>query len=339
MQRNERLLSVDLLRIVSITIVIFSHYSIYPPLDLGGTTGVVLFFMVSGFCMAYSTEGRSGGQFVSARLKRLVPEFLICATITALIEGAWPEIRPDRMQFARDYFYNIGCLPFGNVVCDGIMHIKLGAPINYVLVDGAYWSLLVEFRFYFLLWLLVYVVRFPWPGLLMATLAVAAGLGVVLPFVSKANDFLQYLSFFAFGMAIRDVRDGNRLGYLVAGLAFASFVFNSIMGTDASSMPLRGLSLSYAMCFFAFPLIIWITGGRTSSKTAGTLGLISYPLYLLHQDVGYMLIDALGSSMPILMSKFLTILVVISLAYSVQIASRAASRRIKGWSYSRQTSE
>jgi peptidoglycan/LPS O-acetylase OafA/YrhL len=330
MKRDERLLSVDLLRIASITIVIFSHYSIFPPLDVGGTTGVVLFFMISGFCMAYSTEGRTGGEFIWARLERLVPEFLICVTITALVEGAWPEISPDRVQFMRDYFYNIGCLPLGNVLCDGVMRIKSGAPINYVLVDGAYWSLLVEFRFYFLLWLLVYVVRVRRPGLMMAALAVVAGLGVTLPLVSRANDFLQYLSFFAFGMAIRDLRDGKRSGYLVGAMAVVSFMSNSMMGTDAPSMPLGiGIHTSYAMCFVVFPFVIWFIGDRKSGSTAARLGLISYPLYLLHQDVGYILIDTTGMFMPVIAAKGLTILAMLIAAFLIQLASRSVVRWLR----------
>lgn len=329
MKLDERLLSVDILRIASICIVIFSHYSFYPRADIGGTTGVVLFFMISGFCMAYSTEGRTGSGFILARVKRLAPEFFVCVTITALIEGAWPDIRPDRAQMARDYLFNVVCLPTGNIFCDAVMQVRTGAPVNYVLVDGAYWSLLVEFRYYILLWFLAYVVRVPRPAIVMAVLAVASGFSADLPFASKANDFAQYLSFFAFGMAVRDLRDGNRCGYLIGVLAIASFVFNSMMGTKAYSMPLGdGVLLRYAACFVVFPSIIWLAGQRKSGKICATLGLISYPLYLLHQDVGFIMIDCLSVSMSSVEAKIFTVVVMIVAAYFIQLASRSTVRWI-----------
>jgi peptidoglycan/LPS O-acetylase OafA/YrhL len=323
MKQGERLLSIDILRIISISIVIFSHYTFFPAADVGGTTGVVLFFMVSGFCMAYSTEGRTGHGFLLSRAKRLFPEFFICVTISALIEGAWPDIRPDRIQSFRDYVLNVACLPVGNIICDAAMQLKGEKPVEYVMVDGAYWSLIVELRYYILLWFLAYAMRVPWPGIVMGILAVAAGFGTGIPLASRPYDFVQYLSFFAFGMGIRDLRDGRSLGYAVAALATASFLFNSMMGTDADSMPFsNGINPAYAACFIAFPFLIYLLQNRRSGDITVTLGLITYPLYLLHQDVGFIFIETLSKTVPVLPAKIITVLTIAALAYLVNRASK-----------------
>jgi peptidoglycan/LPS O-acetylase OafA/YrhL len=53
-------LGVDVLCVFSVTLVVLSHYGLLGG-GVGGTHGVVIFFMISGYCMRYSTQGRTGG--------------------------------------------------------------------------------------------------------------------------------------------------------------------------------------------------------------------------------------------------------------------------------------
>lgn len=88
-------------------LVVLSHYDLLGGFLLGGTHGVALFFMVSGYCMYYSTHGRTGLDFLKARFWRLVPIFVICATVTALIETF--NTMPERSQTFKSYLANIFC--------------------------------------------------------------------------------------------------------------------------------------------------------------------------------------------------------------------------------------
>lgn len=282
---------IDLLRILSFLIVLGSHYEIWPEYDLGGTRGVAIFFMVSGFCMGYSLQGRSGFQYLSARFWRLVPILLVCMTITAAFEGSLYWLRPDRTQSALDFLKNAVCLPSGNLFCDGLGFVILGRPISFRWVDGAYWSLLVEIRFYVLLWLLVYVLRIRSCGLVVAALACLAPLNYDFPLLSKGLDFLPYLSFFAFGMGVREFLDGKPHGIATAALAFFSFVANTWLGAEAISMKFDWSGfLAYAACFPVFLLPVMLLR-RVPSGGMAVLGLMTYPCYLLHQDIGYIIIE------------------------------------------------
>jgi peptidoglycan/LPS O-acetylase OafA/YrhL len=320
---SSRSAGIDLLRILSVAVVIFSHYAVYPPLDFGGTRGVVIFFMVSGFCMAYSIQGRTGTQYLMARILRLVPTFLICASITTIVEQTWPGLRPDRLHSWLDYFKNLVCLPFGNVMCDGYYQFVRGQPVDYQWVDGAYWSLLVELRFYLLLWLIFFVLRLKSVGLVIAGISFLAAAKLNVPLISKGDDFLPYLSFFSFGLAVRSINDGDRWGLLTAALALGSFAICSIVGVSSPSLPLNTANfLGYFACFAIFVVVLRLAGDW-HSQLIGRIGVLTYPIYLLHQDVGFVIIAGFAPLTGAIWAKLFAVTAVVSLAVGVEhIVSR-----------------
>jgi peptidoglycan/LPS O-acetylase OafA/YrhL len=289
---ENRYAGIDLLRGFSALLVVLSHYGVLRGFFLGGTHGVAIFFIVSGYCMSYSTRDRSGGQFMAARLWRLVPTLVVCATITHVLESTLPEIRPDRLQTVKDYVANLACLPNANVVCDVWYDLRRGHAVSYNWVDGAYWSLLVEFRFYLLLWALFYVLKLGNIAFWVATLGLLAPLGASTPWISGAQDFLLYLAFFAFGLAYRQWCEGERGAGAIVVYAFAVFLFDCILGSPGLSMSLnKANALSYAFCFVIFAACLRLfRSGR--NRVVSFFGVISYPLYLLHQDIGYIVMKA-----------------------------------------------
>lgn len=104
---DARNLAVDVLRVLSVALVVLSHYGLLGG-GVSGTHGVVIFFMISGYCMRYSTQGRTGGEFLKARFWRLVPTFVVCVTLTAAVEGL--NFLPERSQSVKSYFANLACL-------------------------------------------------------------------------------------------------------------------------------------------------------------------------------------------------------------------------------------
>ena len=290
---DQRSAGIDLLRSLSVMIVIFSHYGILPEfsLPLGGTHGVVIFFMVSGYCMSYSLAGRNGHQFLAARFWRLVPILIICASITTLIEFLLNDIRPDRGQSFKSYGANIVCLPMGNLLCDLFFGLAKGESIRYSWVDGAYWSLLVEIRFYFLLWMLIYLVKIKSYIFVIASLGLFSIAEYELESISKSNDFLMYLPFFSFGMAVSDFLKGDKKGLLLMIYSFLVFFVLSYVEVDSISMNLNRANFgSYVFCFVVF--LGFIGAFRKLSKSfIGYFGVLTYPLYLLHQDIGLIIME------------------------------------------------
>jgi peptidoglycan/LPS O-acetylase OafA/YrhL len=325
---GRRSLSIDALRILATAIVIISHYQMVPNFPLGGTVGVVLFFMISGYCMSYSTEGRTGGQFLVARIRRLVPALVLCATITMAIEAALPGIVPDRTQSLGEYVNNLKCLWNGNVLCDAYNLIRHGGARPYVLVDGAYWSLLVEFRFYLLLWLLFYLLKIRDVALVIALIGFTASLNMSTIYISKSEDFLLYLSFFSFGLGVRRWIDGDQRAFLSLAASVAAFASNCAFGSIGLSMALAPqTALPYALCFAVFPLALIALNGRSSTSVA-QIGILTYPIYLLHQDIGYIVIASLEGSIGSLTAKFSALALVFGLAILVQSAAEMILRTL-----------
>src|SRR3546814_4454271 len=133
---SERNLGIDLLRVFLVGLVMFSHYGLTRGFILGGTHGVVIFFMVSGYCMQYSVQGRNGGRFLEVRLWRLVPTLVLCATLTSGFEWLLPEVLPQRLQTVKDYVANVLCLSNANLFCDAAHVALAGNAVDYRWVDG-----------------------------------------------------------------------------------------------------------------------------------------------------------------------------------------------------------
>ncbi len=141
-----RVQTLDLLRLVAVLGVILFHYGFRGP-SVQGTThvalpelasfarygflGVPIFFIISGFVIAYSAEGRTAIGFAIARVARIYPGFVFCMTLTFLMTLAFgaPTFETSLWQWAANLF---------------IASPALRQPY----MDSAYWSLVYEITFY-----------------------------------------------------------------------------------------------------------------------------------------------------------------------------------------------
>ncbi|MGM4967718.1 acyltransferase family protein, partial [Tardiphaga sp. 1201_B9_N1_1] len=98
-QGSSRVQALDLLRLVAVAAVVVYHYGFWGPAAQGvpqvaipsmagfaqyGFLGVPVFFIISGFVIAYSAEGRTATGFAIARFSRIYPTFALCMTLTFL---------------------------------------------------------------------------------------------------------------------------------------------------------------------------------------------------------------------------------------------------------------
>jgi peptidoglycan/LPS O-acetylase OafA/YrhL len=204
-----------------------------------------------------------------------------------------------------------------------------GQSIAFSFVDGAYWSLLVEIRFYLLLCVLAYGFKIRSLPLAVATLGLISIFNFPLLVFFKGQDFLIYLPFFAFGLAYREWSEGNSTALYVLFLSFGIFSIQCFLGTNGLSMGLdRSNFTSYSVCFLIFILVMLFW--RNSSNSVITyLGIISYPLYLIHQDVGYILISLFGSLATRNSAVILTLAVVVSLASLIDYFTSRGVKRVR----------
>jgi peptidoglycan/LPS O-acetylase OafA/YrhL len=139
-----RVPALDLLRLVAVLGVVLFHYGFRGPTGLEqtyvalpelaafaryGFLGVPVFFVISGFVIAYSAEGRTATEFAIARFVRIYPTFVLCMTVTFL---AVPLLGGSRFQASLGQW---------------TANLVIAAPGSRY-VDSAYWSLVLEAVFY-----------------------------------------------------------------------------------------------------------------------------------------------------------------------------------------------
>jgi peptidoglycan/LPS O-acetylase OafA/YrhL len=260
--------------------------------------GVELFFLVSGFVIAMTLEAGGGALgFLRSRLARLWPALAVCAALTMAIAPFGPaEWRVDW----RSYFANL------TFVDPGLLRGWLGPRIGWV--DGVYWTLWVEVRFYVLAVVLFSVCRRRFVAFACAAagLSFVAGLrGVEYPGRGLAWLVLlpTFLPYFVFGAAAWRLRGETRptastltalglcaLMILVQGWTAFEYPAGGPIGFGLINVAMLTLMLLIAR---SSPLVAFL-----GCKPLARLGEASYSLYLIHSVAGLVLIHLMSQVLP-----------------------------------------
>ncbi len=299
---SDRIASLDWLRLLAALSVVGFHYLFrgaaadgylsvgYPeaaPYAIFGYLGVNLFFLISGFVIAWSAEGRSWSEFALARFARLYPAFLVCMSVTFLVlwlaQPEWGAV--SLRQFAANL------LMFSPAV---------GEPF----VDGVYWSIILELIFYGWVTLAVMLGLFD-----RYRLELVAGWLVVCTvneYVvgSGALRFLlltEYGPLFAAGILVHTIRTRGASAEAYVLLAASFLLSTSLMGLAKDwmqghygvSLPLAALPVANLAMFGLLIAAVRFGTAFAPGRLALAVGGLTYPLYLFHQNVGYVAIDRL----------------------------------------------
>jgi peptidoglycan/LPS O-acetylase OafA/YrhL len=287
---------IDLLRIFAVLAVVMFHYG-YRGAAADGFTdvhlpqgadvlkygyfGVQLFFVISGFVIAYSAGDRSFTEFAIARIARIYPGFVACMTATFLVTIA------------------LGAPRFQATASQWLANLAIVAPaFKQAFMDGAYWSIVYEIVFY------------GWIGILIATRLFKRSIENVLVIwlaVSVINEAVLHSS------ALRYLLLTDQSGFFAAGVLlyrihsrqadFASFiglVFAAATGALQAIIGLEPLRVRFAIpyddavagalsigCVAAVALTLVVKRIPLPSRLLVAGGAITYPFYLLHQHIGF----------------------------------------------------
>ncbi len=257
-----------------------------------GYYGVHLFFVISGFVILMTAWGKDLPSYVSSRVSRLYPAYLVAVPAAALLLGViWLKQKEITLeQVAVNLTMMQGAF--------GVDHI-----------DGVYWTLWVELRFYVLIaiFMLVGVTR-------QRVLAFAALWPTAAALARTANERLvsealiaDYAPLFAGGMAIylltRDRRD--RAAWAV--LALSAMLAVVVPGEHSQAILKSSTGVSFSdsttavviLCCFGAVAIATLTPlARVHLRWLTVLGLLTYPLYLVHQWWGWWVIHLLSGKLP-----------------------------------------
>ncbi len=267
-----------------------------------GWVGVPIFFVISGFVIAYSSQNVTAGTFARHRFFRLYPLAFLCATLILLwmeigFRTQWPQAK-----LLTAYAHTILFLPWGEQV------------------DGPFWTLSVEAIFYFVVYLIIVARQLRHLPAIMAVLGCFSSfvwfLATMEPFWSgHLHDFLRRIPnffglrfytlvphgcYFALGVLLWDSllrrTDAKRLAAMAVCLAGGLLSIRIANRTTAAHFSMTAPWWPAAALWLGSIALI-IVGtlrngriqqalGKRGVAAFRTMGLVTYPLYLLHHRIG-----------------------------------------------------
>jgi peptidoglycan/LPS O-acetylase OafA/YrhL len=300
-----RLQELDALRGLAALGVLFCHFasachrlSILPCDFPYGAYGPHLFFMISGFVilMALARTERAA-DFIVSRFSRLYPVYWISIAATVAVLWAFPNGEP---------------MPTPKQVCVNLSMLQTWLRVPDL--QTAYWTLGVELKFYFIMFLIYLTGRIRsiepfvlvWLGLI-AAYRLAAGFGTPSLLLVKTLLIADYGHLFAAGVIFYQIKmvghHWTRHALLATCLALQLVAKNGGSVIESSAM--------VASFFGLFYLFVGNRLGWIAVRPMVYLGTISYSLYLIHGCIGNACIPqlpglwrwpALAMGVPLLLS-------------------------------------
>ncbi|RVU83374.1 acyltransferase [Leucothrix sargassi] len=302
MALKDRFYEIDLLRFLAALAVVLYHYTFrgfaeggYSPVEYPvvgdffkyGLYGVQLFFIISGFVILMTATKRGAAHFVISRITRLYPAFWACVTFTALF-----------ILWKGGEVFQVGLIQY-------LLNLSMVSGfVGIEMVDGVYWTLLVEIKFYLLIFVLLVlgqIQRIEWylAGWLALTVAT-----VLLP-IPKIITFLfltEWSSYFIAGAVFYLVKQHGLTVYrsIMLGVSLGVALIKDIPQLQHAEQLYSSDFSSYiasALIIAFFVIFLLISLGKTqffNSEKLVKLGILTYPLYLIHQNIGFMIYHELG---------------------------------------------
>lgn len=280
-----------------------------------GALGVELFFLISGFVILKSVWGRTTQDFVASRVSRLFPAYWCAVVITATVMIV---IRPEPLGDGLTLGTALGNLTMVQSAY-GVGH-----------VDGVYWTLWTELRFYFLVGLLSLV------GITRGRVIAFAALWPVLAGIAaeSGSAFLSTLLvgpeslFFSAGMLLYLIyREGHTAWlWMLVGMQWALAMAYS--GTDLAARLERytgqdvapwAVMATVTLMFLVVVLATLAPPARWDWRWMSFAGALTYPLYLVHENWGWVAIRALHEPLGQVPALIVTIALVLAAAAAIHL--------------------
>jgi peptidoglycan/LPS O-acetylase OafA/YrhL len=322
---KSRVNEIDLLRFLAVMGVVFFHYAFrgyaademsimpYPlaPIAKYGYFGVHLFFLISGFVIMLSASSGNLRRFIVSRIVRLYPAFWICCTTTFVVILAMGA--PRYTASLNQYLVNMT-----------MMSDFLGVKS----IDGVYWSLFIELRFYSLVCLVLAIGQINRTEILMVLWLLASTILAIRP-IYPLYDWLiiDYSAYFIAGATFFAIWSKGlsiaRFATIVLSLALALHQtilampnYEKWFHTCINNSIVAVIIITFFILMSAISLKYTSSFGRRQWLLAGA---ITYPLYLIHQNIGFMIFNAAYPAVDSHIIFWGTITLAIGAAFAVHV--------------------
>ncbi|HAT4997947.1 acyltransferase [Serratia marcescens] len=279
-----------------------------PEMTRYGYLGVDLFFMISGYVIFYSAKNRSAAKFAKSRVFRLYPAYWFAILFTSF--------------FA--YFFG-GSSMSVSVSQLLVNFTMLQSMFGVGDVDGVYWTLIFELKFYLLIFAILFL------GLQKHLDSIIFSWGIIIVaayFLGMENRvFLGgYYGFFVSGALFAILKDKSSIikTLLLASLYLINVAYMvnraewkpQVTGTVSST-----LIISVVIAVFYLFFFIQNTRKFENIKLKGSrlAGALTYPIYLIHAHFGYMMLNKFANNENKVLVYILIILSVYAIALFINL--------------------
>lgn len=298
-----------------------------------GWVGVQIFFVLSGFVIAYSAHASQPGHFMTQRFARLMPALVLCTTFTGGIFLLFHQYGPRHL--ARMWFHSVTFYPRTD------------------LMDGSHWTLSLEMSFYVLVFLVLLCKRAKLLSKVLAVLGIVSAfmdvcllirrhlspqisLCVIASFQKlpyNQGHFIRHGCYFSLGVFLWLTLFRGATWQRIAMLAItfiggaSEIIQRARELTEQCMVPISGVA----------PLLVWIAAlvaiflctrynselqqklGLRGIAILRNLGLMTYPLYLIHQGFGKVMILYLQPRLGNLLAFSLTLSIIFALSFALAV--------------------
>jgi peptidoglycan/LPS O-acetylase OafA/YrhL len=279
--KGHRIPYIDGLRAVAVLVVVACH-ALPRYITIGQSFGVDLFFVISGFCLSYPSLAKlyeRGSatfdvyRYAGHRIVRIVPPYYIAIAVFLVAAAFLGPI----------YNPSSGLDP----VFEGVSPLNIARQALFLdsgttFLSPSFWSLAVEFRWYLLfpiaLWL--------WTKSPRAFITVAIAIAIAASGTKAYSTDLFVLPAFLLGIVAADIRiRGHRFALFAAPACVLAFLL-AYLKTGPLMSPLWEVAVF--LLVVAAGATPWL-GRMLSMKIITVIGVTSYSIYLMQQPVIEML--------------------------------------------------
>ena len=312
-QKPIRYYEIDFLRFLAALAVVLYHFTYrgfhaghlspveYPRLGSFfkyGYLGVELFFIISGYVVLLSAQGKTVGQFFTSRAMRLYPAYWVACTLTFVVVRL---LGPSRSAVGWSPLFDVPVRAYAANLT--MLHSFMG----YGHVDGVYWTLTIELLFYF--WVAV-AIGFGWLRHLPLVLAIWLGYAALAGTgynqgVFGEVFFPRYAPFFIAGMVFYLLQTGQARRWQLYALLAGAFVLSmrsaKTLSLETATFFHDSFSVPITCGIIALFFLLFLLIAHRKLRLAGAAwlvwaGALTYPIYLLHHNMGYVAMQRLGGS-------------------------------------------